>query len=126
MIGAEALVVVLSAATGVDVFDHVPEVLPLPCVVLEPADPYLTKTETFGDDYDVRVSAWVLVELVGNEQANEDLDALLATVLPVVRAAGWDLEGVSRPGPYTIAETYLAHGTTLTLASTTTLPGETP
>lgn len=115
----DALRALLADATGLEVLDHVPEELLPPVLVLTPAEGYLELADTFGG-WLVNLELYVLVELVGNAQAAEDLDATLAKVLGVVDGSLWSLNGMTKPGPFHSAA-WLAHGIRLDLSTETTL-----
>jgi len=116
MIGADELAADL-AGTGVDVFTYVPEVLPEACLVLEPDQDYLIDGDTFDrSTFTGRGVLWALVDLLGNEQAATDLDALLTQVLPVIRSSEWSLVAMTKPGPLNNG-VWLAYGAALTITN---------
>lgn len=133
MIPATEVLLETLQAEGLNVVDHVPAELAVPeggLIVLVPAEDYLKRADTFADEYELRLEAHVLVDLVDNDAAAEDLDALLIKLIGVLDgedlAGAWDLGTITRPGPLT-ANDWLAHGTTLPLSTITTItPGETP
>ena len=71
------------AGVGVSVFDHVPETVNPPCVLLQPADPFLALDPvTYGGG--TWVASYQLFCLVGrsdNAQQTDDLDVLVCAVL---------------------------------------------
>lgn len=117
-----ALEEALTAAeiTEAVVLDHVPEEIAPPALILEPAEDYLSGAETFADEYDLNLELYVLVDLVGNQQAAEDLDQLLGVVLALLRGSRWGIKRMSAPAPFHTTQ-WLAHGCRLSLSTETTL-----
>lgn len=89
-------------------------------IVLVPGEDYVTPADTFAAEYVVNLEAHLLVDLVDNAAAAEDLDRLIAAVVDAVDGGLWSLGTMRRPGPLTANE-WLAHGTTLPLSVITTL-----
>ena len=111
---------VLTEATGHTCHDSVPEAPEPPCLVLQPADPYLTKTELYDrSEYEVALECWLIVRLDSNAQAADDLDSLLDAVASGL-PDGWHLDRVDQPGPLHTAD-WLAHGQRLILTALTHL-----
>lgn len=123
MISAKrAELVELLAGLAPVVHSHVPEEPIPPCVVIQPADPFVQLDPdgaTFGDvglvaDWD----AIVLVELDDehdNEAASTALDALLSTLLARIEVAeGWWLESIGQPGGL-VTTAWIHHGVRATV-----------
>lgn len=114
------------AGTDVTVVDHVPEELPTPCLVLDAAEDYLDRADTFAEaDWWLTLRVYALVDLADNAQATEDLEALLGAALPALAGSDWQLNGIGRPGPFHTTG-WLAHGAAITVRNLTTLPSTTP
>lgn len=97
-------------STGAAVIDHVPEELPTPCVVIDAAEDYLSAGETYaGSEWWMSLQVYVLVDLASNAQATQDLEDILAVVLPVLARAAWQPAPIPRPGEFNTT-TWLAHG----------------
>lgn len=115
-----ALATTLTAATDLLCHASVPEDVEPPCLVLQPADPYLAKSDTYDrTEYEVALECWLIVRLDSNDQAATDLDQLLedvATGLP----SDWHLDRVDQPGPLHTAD-WLAHGQRLIITALTNL-----
>ena len=107
-------------ATGGVSLDHVPEELPTPCVVLDYADTPLERSDAYDDEWWLTVRVYVLVDVLANQQATEDLEALLSGVLPTLATSEWEVAGVTRPGPYR-AGAWIAHGVAITVRNLITL-----
>lgn len=109
-----ALAAQLEAETGVTAHDHVPDSIEPPCLVIAPADGYVSGGQTFGEQL-VQLDVWVLVELGGdNEATTDNLDDLIETV--VGSLGEWIQTASGQPGPVETAE-WQAHGLNLTVAT---------
>lgn len=89
---------------GFRVYDHVPESLSPPCVVLQAADPYVTQGETFGDDWEINLAVFAMVKSGSNERQFNDLDDMLSKLLPHFEGdtgEPWSVE-VSAPISWTV------------------------
>lgn len=106
---------------NLEVLDHVPEELVPPCIVLTGDEDYLLEGDDFSESWLMRLEAFLLVELTGNEQAAEDLDQLLTEALPQLGL--WSLNAMSKPGPFHTTQ-WLAHGVRLSLSTETTLTNQ--
>lgn len=116
----------LLEGTGVTAVDHVPEELPSPCVVLDYTEDPLDRADTFDHTWWITLRVYALVDIVANQQATEDLEDLLDAVLPALAGSEWEVDGLTRPGPFRTTQ-WLAHGTAITVRTTITLtPGEHP
>lgn len=101
------------------VYNHVPEEIVAPAVVVTPAEDYLTESDSFAPgEYVMALEVHVLVDLVDNEAAAEELDQLLAGVL--ARIGLWSLNHTSKPQPVHTSS-WLLHGVRLDLSTETTL-----
>ena len=65
---------------GLTVYDHVPERLVPPAVVITPGSPYLTSGDTFGA-FTVALTASVVAATATNGVATEALDELIETAV---------------------------------------------
>lgn len=103
--------------TGYTSHGHVPEQVEPPCLIVQPGDPYLSTDETTYDttEWQLSVELYVLSAYQANEQAADDLDAMLAQVLPAVLAAGWSIASSGAPGPYNTTD-WIAYGVRLNCA----------
>lgn len=97
----------------------VPEDILVPAIVAQAGEPYLDDDETTFGEKALHIDLWLLVELVTNEQASADLDAMLAHVLAYLPGT-WGLDEVGRPGPVSTAN-WLAHGMRVSVSSYITL-----
>ncbi len=99
------------ATTGI-VHTSVPTNLDPPCLVLEPADPWVSDGDTFGS-IAVAMHVYVLVEVNENDVAADDLDTAIEAVLTNLPDS-WALTGASQPQHFEAGE-WVAHGTRLTV-----------
>lgn len=106
----------LEAATKAP--DHVPSIIDPPCVVIEPADPYLTQHPTYAyNEYDVSMTAYVLIGSDDNDVMARDLDTrLLAAMADIDGTDEWSVTRVGKPGVY-IATDWQAYGIALTVTA---------
>lgn len=120
----EALVALLAANGGPHVLAFVPEAIAPPVAVLEPSDQYVgtgDEDATFAAaEHLVQVDLWLLVDLVDNQAATDNLDALLEAVLARVEPSTWFVQVVNKPGPVHTSE-WMAYGVRVTLGSWITL-----
>lgn len=87
----------------------VPEDLLTPAIVAQAGEPYLDAEEgTFAEPFALHVDIWLLVELVTNQQASDDLAAMLTHVLAELPES-WGVDEIGRPGPVSTAN-WACHG----------------
>lgn len=121
----DGLTVALSEL-GVQVLDHVPEELAPPCVVIDAGDDYLTRGETYDEgQWWLTLRVYAFVDLTANAQATEDLEALLAAILPALAGSEWEVDPIGRPEEFHTL-TWLAHGTRITVRNLITIQGDNP
>jgi len=102
------------SATGLHVYDIVPERAALPCAILEPSGSWLASGETYGE-YRVGFDVTVAVQTATNKAMTDNMDTLIEELLIAVHdAAGFYLNEIPAPGGVEInGVTYL--GTTFTV-----------
>lgn len=121
--GKRAELVELLAGLAPVVHDHVPEEAIPPCVIVQPADPFVQLDQD--DDTTFSEPGWwllfdvvVLVELDDehdNATATAELDALLGTLLARIDVSeGWQLESAGQPGALTTTA-WIHHGVRTTV-----------
>lgn len=117
----------LLRALAVPVHDTVPEQASAPCIVMQPADPFVAEPTdgeaTLAEPYVIGFEAWLLVQLDdehSNEQASRKLDNLLDLLLDAVRPTAWWVDSMGAPGGLLTTE-WIAHGQRVTLQRRTTL-----
>lgn len=116
-----ALAGALEEVLGRTVHPNAPEVIEPPAVVVQAADPYLTPGDTFGGDWSLSLDLYLVVDLLGNEQATDDADDLLEDLLEALEALeGYGVDRVGRPGPIQTAE-WLANAIPVTVSTHITL-----
>jgi hypothetical protein len=117
MIGAERddLAERLTAA-GVATTLFVPELIGTPCALLIPGNNYLIGPDTLTGAWTMTLNLYLLVELVDNEAATEDLDDLIATALPLLE--DWEVTAMSQPGQFSTTA-WTANGVVLTITNLT-------
>lgn len=111
----EALAENLGLALDRPAYPHVPEAVEPGCVIVQAGDPYLVGGETFGGDYSLTLDLFLVVDLLGNEQATDDADDLLEDLLEALEGTEYGVDRVGRPGPVQTAE-WLAHAITVTVS----------
>lgn len=88
----------------VKVWDHVPETLVAPCVVIQPGEPFLTDQDQPFNTYKCNWLVSLIADNASNARATEQLDALIDAAIAEVPATD-----VSAPYPFTYQNaTYLA------------------
>lgn len=97
----------------------VPDAIEPPCLVIQPADDYLSDAQTFGEPYSVALDVFCFVPLQSNGQAADDLDAMVAHVATHL-PGGWGLDKVGRPGPFAVGE-HVFHALPITVSTYTHL-----
>jgi hypothetical protein len=111
----------LLTPAGYTVHDHVPAQINGECIVIEPADNYVLPGDTFDPaDVETRHWVWLFSELRDVEKAANDVDNMLAQVVPLLATSDHALVATTQPGPQTNGE-WLAHGVRLTVETITTL-----
>lgn len=102
------------------VYDHVPEEPFPPCVILQPAEPFLaedtTGDRTFAGELLISFEAVLLVDLDDNDRATSELYDKLDAFVPIVVPSDWWIAGMGQPGPMRTSE-WLHHGVKITLQS---------
>lgn len=94
----------------------VPEDLMTPAIVAQAGEPYLDADEiTLGGEKVLHIDLWLLVDLVTNEQAVEDLNNMLTHVLATLPKT-WGVDEIGRPGPASTAN-WAAHGMRVSVSS---------
>jgi hypothetical protein len=73
---------------GLEVLDYVPERVIPPIVIITPASPYLVP-ETVGNEYRLALTLTMVAGTATNEQATEDLDALIAQTVTALSYLGY-------------------------------------
>lgn len=116
------------AGLGVPVHEYVPEEPAPPCVILQPAENFVSEDPggaTYAGEVLVSYDVLALV-LLDEEHANADagaqLDQLLAGVLDSVRADGsdWWLQSIGQPQAMYTSD-WLHHGVRVTVQTRVTL-----
>lgn len=97
----------------------VPEDLITPAIVAVPAEPFLDDDGAGFGEYNLHVDLWLLVDLVTNEQAADELTDLLTHVLTYL-PEGWGIDSIARPGPAQNGQ-WMAHGMPITVSRYITL-----
>jgi hypothetical protein len=98
----------------------VPEQPIPPCVIIQPADPFLTLDDddaTFVDPYVIGFDVLLLVPLDSehdNEQASVALDALLDELSDTVRPSAWWIDSMGQPGAL-LTQDWIEHGQRVTV-----------
>lgn len=119
-------------AAGYVTYDHSPDQLEPPCVVIEPADPYLEYPEqmTFrgaqtGLEMLCNLNVWLLVEFQSssNEASTADLETQVTAIIPAIVAnlGAWELTGVEAPDQVMFGGAWLAYGLKLTVQHPVTI-----
>ncbi len=106
--------------TPLTVHGTVPEALEPPCVIVQAADPFLVPGETFAGDWQASYDLFLVVDLLSNAQAIEDLEDVLVPLLAALEATEYGVDAVGRPGPINTAE-WVAHALTVTVSRFVTL-----
>ena len=105
----------LASVTDGQVYTFVPPQLDPPCLVIEPADNWISQGDTFAS-VALALHVYVLVPINENDVATTDLDdALEATVRDL--PADWTLTAASAPQVFEAGE-WAAYGTRLTVETT--------
>lgn len=123
---ARAEAAAIAAGMGEQVHDTVPEQVQPPCVVIQPADPFVTDDDpdaTFGEPYSIRFELHLLVplnETNTNEQASRQLDTMLDQLLDELAGSAWTLARMERPGGLATTD-WIAHGQRVTIRRGTSL-----
>lgn len=73
---------------GLEVLDYVPERVIPPIVIITPGSPYLIP-ETVGNEYRLALTLTMVAGTATNEQATEDLDALIAQTVTAISYLGY-------------------------------------
>ena len=103
------------------VHTHVPDAVTGPCAVIEPAEEWLTPSDTFDvDEFDLTYDVWLVLELRSHAHTAEALDQLTPDALGLLTTYGWAIDRVARPGPIHTAD-WFAYGQQLTVSTTLTL-----
>ena len=84
----------IAASTGVTTFDHVPERLSPPSLIVLPGSPYIEPGDTFCT-FKVNHTLSVVVPNGTNEKTTEDMDNLIETVLTTLVKERVSVESVS-------------------------------
>lgn len=114
---AKAELVAALKAKGLVCEDHVPEELLPPVAVLDGDEDYLKRGDTYSDDEQwLNMRLFVLVSLVGNAQAAEDLDTALTQAIAGLLTTSWEQGSMTRPGPFHTTE-WLAHGVAINVST---------
>lgn len=115
--------------TGYQVHDHVPDSMEPPCLVIEPAEPYIEQREhvTFaeikaGEVWDINLNVWIFLDYTeANEEATNAADNALLQVVQHLRAGGWEFTGAGKPGLKDYLNQIRVYGLRLGVTNTTTL-----
>jgi hypothetical protein len=73
---------------GLEILDYVPERIVPPIVIITAGSPYLVP-ETVGNEYRLGLTLTLVSGTATNEQATEDLDALIATTVSALGNLGY-------------------------------------
>lgn len=121
-----ALLAAALTATGYRTFDHVPDKVEPPALIVTPSDTYVAESDTFDQtEFAVQVDLYLLVSPRANKKTAQDLDAMLGRTLGLLPVE-WSVTGCDRPD-YLTTHDWLAYGIRLQLASTFNLDeSETP
>lgn len=79
---------------GLTVYDHVPERLVPPAVIVTPGSPYLASGDVYGT-FRVALTASVVAATATNATATQALDNLVETAVVAAVSEGFDLENAS-------------------------------
>lgn len=115
-----AELVALCAGVAPVVHDHVPEEPAPPCLVIQPADPFLQPDpdgETYEHSYVLDFDACLLVRLDdehGNAAATAELDDMLAELINRVNGQDWWIQDVGQPGAL-VTTSWIHHGVRATV-----------
>lgn len=97
--------------------EAVPDVIDGPCLVIQPAQPYIDGIDrTYGrGDVRMRMDVFAFVELDDNTIAAQQLDDLIVQVLTDL-PAGWGIDSIGQPGSFTNGD-WLHHGIQITVSA---------
>jgi len=116
----------LAGGLGVTIEPVVPEEVQPPCVVLQPADPFVVDDDpdaTFAEPYAIRFELLILVQLdteTSNAAATAELDGLLGQLLDQLAGSAWSLVSMGAPGPMLTTD-WISHGQRVTVKRNTHL-----
>jgi hypothetical protein len=111
---------------GVTVHDTVPEEVQPPCVIVQPADPFVVDDDpdaTFGEPYGIGFELHLLVPLDdenSNAEASKKLDTMLDDLLEAIAGTSWRLQRMEQPGALATTD-WVSHGQRVTIRRTTSL-----
>lgn len=105
-----ALEGIASIANTVTVYDHVPEAISAPAIVIQAGDPYLTDEGQAYGAYQVSRLLSIIAETDTNDLATDELERITEAVIAAV-----EVSTVSAPYPFAYnGVTYLAVNATVT------------
>lgn len=87
--------------SGVELLDHMPDVIAAPAAIVLPGSPYITSGEQPFGFFEVRHTVVVIAGVAPNADATSELDYLIARIVPFLTSADFSVEQVAEPYAFT-------------------------